>query len=249
MHFLPPASPVEDLAPLFGPYMVESPTRPSPQPTDSWEQDEEMELALNRLWKDINSRNPLSLPPNGWETDSEMALSHNRAWVDCKNEPQPRKRQGGRRSRLRRSKAPRRERAASYNPIRFPRPYSVDPWNVQDSIFKIARRPPPSRPSPWEHPSYETLPYPSEVAIRRPYSFNDDRHRPLPTLDDLEAIASWVEIIPTHLRHITLQELQWLQHQVDHYKIQTGWGHWYTDHKIREEWLNRDWAKWSCVKI
>ena len=253
MHFLPPASPVEDLAPLFGPYMVESPTQPQPQSHDSWDIDSDMELALNRVWEDIKNRAAALPRADPWELDSEMGLSHNRAWIECKNEPPSpgptRRRRNHRRSRLRKSKQTRRERAASYNPIRFPRPYSIDPWRIPDSVFKIARIPPPLRPSPWEYPSYETLPYPSEVAIRRPYLFNDDQHRPLPTLDDLEAIASWVEIIPTHLRHITLQELQWLQHQVDHYKIQTGWGHWYTDHKIREDWLNRDWTKWSCVKI
>ena len=249
MHFVPAASPVKDLASLFGPDMVESPTQSPPQSHDSWDIDEDMELVLNRVWEDIKARTPFPPTSHGWEADSEAELPHNKAWVACKNEPQPCKRRNRRQSRLRRTRRPRTERVASYNPVRFPRPYSIDPWRIPDSVFKIAHIPPPRRPTTWEHPSYETLPYPSEVAIGRPFNFNDDNHRPLPSLEDLEAIANWVEIIPTHLRHITLQELQWLHHQVDHYKISTSWNSWYLDSVIREEWLNRDWARWSKPRM
>ena len=238
MHFVPNPSNDEPLAPLFGPYMVESPTCPQPQSFDSWDMDSKMELALNRIWKDINSAMP---PPHdhGWNSNSKMGLPHNKAWWDCKNEPRSpgpsQRQQNNWRSRLHKSKSARGKQAASYNPICFPHPYSVNPWNIQDSVFKVARHLPPRQPTTWEHPSYETLPYPSEVAIRWPYSFNDDHHRPLPSLNNLKAIATWVEIIPTYLCHIMLQELQWLQHQVSHYSVHTGWPNWYRDHGIREE--------------
>ena len=189
----------------------------------------------------------------GWDLDSEMDLPHNRAWQACKNEPPfhslPRRQQRNRRSCHCKSKTNGGESAASFNPSRLPRPYSVKPWNVQDLVFKVARLPSPRRPTTLEHPSYETLPYPSEVAIRRPYSFNNDAHRPLPALDDLTAIADWVETIPTYLRHITLQELQWLQHQVSHYNVSTEWRTWYRDQGIRQEWLDRDWAAWSKPRV
>ena len=252
MHFVPCPLNDEPLSPLFGPYMVESPTRPQPQSLDSWDIDSDMELAVNRVWHDINASMPT--PHDcGWGTHSEMELPHNKAWQACKNEPPfhgpSRRRRGNRRSRHRRNKTNGGESAATFNPCRLPRPYSVKPWNVQDSVFKVARLPSPRRPTTMEHPSYETLPYPSEVAIRRPYNFNDDAHRPLPSLDDLAAIANWIELIPTHLRHITLQELQWLQHQVSHYNVSTEWRTWYRDQGIRQEWLDRDWAAWSKPRI
>ena len=247
MHFTPCPLNTEPLAPLFGPYMVESPTRQQPQPSDSWEINPKMELAVNRVWNDINATMPTH--SCGWDLDSEMDLPHNKAWQACKNEPPfhgpSRKRWGNRRQRHRKSKTTAGEHAVSFNPSRLPRPYSIKPWNIQDSVFKIARLPSPRRPSAQEYPSYETLPYPSEVAIRRQYSFNDDAHRPLPSLGDLAAIADWVELIPTHLRHITLQELQWLQHQVSHYNVSTEWRAWYRDQGIRQEWLDRDWTRWS----
>ena len=251
MHFTPCPLNTEPLAPLFGPYMVESPTRPQPQSFDSWEMDSEMELAVNRVWNDINAAMPTH--SCGWDLNSEMDLPHNRAWQACKNEPPshgPSQRQRNNQcSRRHRNKTTDGERAVSYNPSRLPHPYSVKPWNIPDSLFKIARLPTPRRPTTQEHPSYETLPYPSEVAIRRPYNFNDDAHRPLPALDDLAAIAGWIETIPTYLRHITLQELQWLQHQVNHYNVSTEWRTWYRDQGIRQEWLDRDWAAWSKPRM
>ena len=168
----------EPLAPLFGPYMVESPTHPQPQSFDSWDMDSEMELAVNRVWNDINAAMPT--PNHGWNSDSELELPHNKAWRDCKNEPRSpgpsRQRRNNQRLRLRKNKSPRGKQAASYNPICFPRPYLISPWKIQDSVFKIACLPSPRRPTALEHPSYETLPCPSEVAIRRSYSFNDDAH-------------------------------------------------------------------------
>ena len=250
MFFIPNPLNDEDLAPLFGPYMVESPTRALPGSNDSWDVNSEMELSINRVWHDTNAAMPT---PGTFDNDSELEMPHNRAWRNCKNEPQPldpaRKRRINRRARRHRRRQAGEEKASSYNPSRLPRPYSIKPWQVQDSVFKIARLPPARRPTTREHPSYESLPYPSEVAIRRDYRFNDDAHRTLPSLDDLAAIADWVEIIPTYLRHITLQELQWLQHQVSHYSVSTEWRNWYRDQGIRQEWLGRDWAAWSAPRM
>ena len=250
MYFIPNPLNDEDLAPLFGPYMVESPTRALPGSNDSWDVNSEMEFSVNRVWHDINAAMPT---PGTFDNDSEMEMPHNRAWRDCKNEQaSPDRYQARRRSRRscrHRSKANKGESASSFNPSRLPRPYSVKPWEVHDSVFKIARHPPARRPTTREHPSYESLSYPSEVAIRRSFNFNDDAHRSLPSLDDLAAIADWVETIPTYLRHITLQELQWLQHQVSHYNVSTEWRTWYRDQGIRQEWLGRDWAAWSAPRM
>ena len=84
MHFVPNPLNNEPLAPLFGPYMVESPTCPQPQSFDSWDIDSKMELAINRVWQDINSAMPT---PCNHNSGSEMELSHNKAWRNCKNEP------------------------------------------------------------------------------------------------------------------------------------------------------------------